>query len=295
MHMPTSDADDLLASLRAAAVPGRAEGEKAYLKSQRVHLGTSMPAIRKVAVAFRKAHPALSHADLLALCEDLWARGIHECCALVVELLDLHQPLLEARDLAVLERWLREAHTWALSDGLSASVVGPLVERFPGLQRTLDRWAKDPDFWIRRASLLGLLLALRAGRGDLALFGKRADPMLGETEFFIRKVIGWVLRDTSRRRPAEVAGWLLPRAARASGLTVREATRHLPARDRAKILSAHEAGRAGRAATARAAKAAKGPKAEERAAPRSSRAEGAGRERRPRAPRAGRAPRARRR
>ena len=252
--MPSPHADDLIASLRAAAVPGRAEGEKRYLKSERVHLGTSMPAIRQVAVAFRKAHPALSRAELLALCDDLWARGIHEGNALVVELLDLHQPLLAARDLAFLERLLREAHTWALSDGLSASVVGPLVERLPALQRTLDRWAKDPDFWIRRASLLGLLLALRAGRGDLALFGKRADPMLGETEFFVRKAIGWVLRDTSRRRPAEVAGWILPRAARASGLTVREATKHLPARDRAKILAAHQAGKAGRAETARAAK-----------------------------------------
>jgi hypothetical protein len=69
--------------------------------------------------------------------------------------------------------------------------------------------------------------------------------MLGEKEFFVRKAIGWVLRDTSRKRPDEVAAWLLPRAARASGLTVREATKHLAARARAAILAAHEAGKPG--------------------------------------------------
>ena len=248
-----SNAEDLLSALRAAAVPGRAEQEKRYLKSERIHLGTSMPAIRKVAVGLRRAAPDLPRRKLLAVCGALWSTGIHEACALVVELLDVYQPALQARDLAAVERWLRDSRTWALVDSLAASVVGPLVERFPTLQRTLDRWAVDPDFWMRRSALLALLLALREGRGDLARFGELAEPMLGEDEFFIRKAIGWVLRDTSRRRPAEVTAWLLPRAARASGLTVREATKHLPARDRAAILAARgDSPRSRRSGTRRA-------------------------------------------
>ena len=241
--------DALLSALRAAAVPGRAEQEKRYVKSDRDHLGTSIPAIRKVALGLRRAEPDLPRRELLALCDALWSTGIHEACALVVELLDVFQAALEARDLAAIERWLRDSHTWALLDSLAASVAGPLVERHPSLEPALDRWAADPDFWMRRSALLALLLPLREGRGDLARFGALAEPMLGETEFFVRKAIGWVLRDTSRRRPAEVAAWLLPRAARASGLTVREATKHLPARDRAAILAAHagtaQAGRSG--------------------------------------------------
>jgi 3-methyladenine DNA glycosylase AlkD len=51
--------------------------------------------------------------------------------------------------------------------------------------------------------------------------------MLDEREFFIRKAIGWVLRDTSRRRPDLVYAWLLPRAGRASGVTLREALKYL--------------------------------------------------------------------
>ncbi|HET8539938.1 MAG TPA: DNA alkylation repair protein [Anaeromyxobacter sp.] len=235
----TALAGEIERALRAAATPGRAEQEKRYLRSSLVHLGTSMPSIRKVAVATRRAHPDLDRAALVALAEALWGRGIHECRAAAVELLDVYADRLLAKDLSgVLERFLRESRTWALVDGLAASVAGPLVERFPAAGKTLDRWARDEDFWIRRSALLAELVPLREGRGDFARFGRHADAMLEEREFFVRKAIGWVLRDASRRDPDRVARWLLPRAARASGLTLREATKYLPAARRAEILAA---------------------------------------------------------
>jgi 3-methyladenine DNA glycosylase AlkD len=61
--------------------------------------------------------------------------------------------------------------------------------------------------------------------------------MLEEREFFIRKAIGWVLRETSKKRPELVFDWFLPRAERASGVTTREAVKYLPEQERAGILS----------------------------------------------------------
>jgi 3-methyladenine DNA glycosylase AlkD len=153
-----------------------------------------------------------------------------------VELLDLRSELLEAGDLEVIERLIRESRTWALVDGLAASVAGSVVERAPAACPTLDRWAADEDFWLRRASLLALLLPLRRGEGDFDRFGRYADRMLDEREFFIRKAIGWVLRETSKGRPDLVYEWLRPRARRASGVTVREAIKYLPEDKRAEIL-----------------------------------------------------------
>ncbi len=62
--------------------------------------------------------------------------------------------------------------------------------------------------------------------------------MLEEKEFFIRKAIGWVLRDTARKRPDMVCEWLLPRAARASGVTLREAVKPLTDQQRGAVLAA---------------------------------------------------------
>ena len=63
--------------------------------------------------------------------------------------------------------------------------------------------------------------------------------MLEDREFFIRKSIGWVLRETGKPKPDMVYAWLLPRAARASGVTVREAVKYLSPAQRADVLAAY--------------------------------------------------------
>lgn len=225
--------------LRAVASPDRAEHERAYLKSQLIHLGASVPAVRTVAKDVRARHPDLDHDGVVALVEALWSVGIHERRMAAVELLDLYAGVLGPGDIALVERLIREARTWALVDGLAATVAGSLVERYPQLAGTLDRWVADGDFWVRRAAVLALLVPLRRGEGDPDRFLGYADRLLDDTEFFVRKALGWVLRDMSRRRPQRVRDWLAPRTARASGVTLREAVKHLEPADRQRLLSAH--------------------------------------------------------
>jgi len=233
-------ADQLEADLRALGTPERAAQEKRYLKSDLGHLGVTVPAMRKVIVAFLRAHPDLDRDDVLGLARELWSKPIHERRAAAVEVLEQRKSLLGPDDVGLVETFLRESRGWALVDNLAATVAGDLVERFPKqLGVVLDRWAMDDDFWVRRSALLALLLPLRRGGGDFDRFCRYADAMIEEKEFFIRKAIGWVLRDTAKKTPERVAAWLLPRAARASGLTVREACKHLSARDKQHILAAH--------------------------------------------------------
>lgn len=224
--------------LQAGGRPERAEKERAYLKSALRHYGTSVPSIRAVAKATARRHPEVTHDQLVALVEVLWAEPVHERRMACVELLDVYWDRLGPADAVLLERFLRESRTWPLVDGLAASVVGRLVERYPELTALLDRWAVDSDFWLRRSAMLALLVPLRQGGGDFGRFGRYADAMLDEREFFVRKAIGWVLRDTGRKRPDLVYEWLLPRAARASGVTIREAVKPLSAAQRAAIVAA---------------------------------------------------------
>ena len=224
--------------LRALGSPTRAEHEKRYLKSELEHYGASVPEIRAVAKSAYADLSTVTHDELLALVESLWSQPVHERRMASVEILGFGSASLQPTDAALLELLIREAKTWALVDGLAASVVGPLVERFPELRTTLDRWASDSDFWVRRSALLALLPSLRRGAGDFERFARYADAMLEEREFFIRKAIGWVLRETGKKRPELVFAWLLPRAQRASGITVREAVKYLSDKQRAEILAA---------------------------------------------------------
>jgi 3-methyladenine DNA glycosylase AlkD len=236
-------ADELEQRLAALGTAERAEKEKAYLKSDLAHLGVSVPATRRATRDVVGALPTRTHDDVVALAGALWSRPVHECRMSAVEVLELGVGGLGPDDLPLLEAMLRDARTWALVDGLSASVVGALVERHPQLGDTLDRWVTDDDVWLRRSALLALLVPLRRGDGDPDRFFRYADALLADRSFWVRKAIGWVLRDTARRRPALVADWLAPRAARAAGLTVREAVKPLPPEQRDAILTAHRAGR----------------------------------------------------
>ncbi|MFI5168326.1 MAG: DNA alkylation repair protein [Thermoanaerobaculales bacterium] len=226
------------AALRSQADPARAVGAKVYLKSDLEFIGVATPEFRRAIKGELAASPPLDRPTLLGVVEALWALPVFELKAAAVELLDMKGRLLEAADLALVERLLRGSRTWALVDNLAAHVAGSLVERFPELGAALDRWAGDADFWVRRAAMLSLLLPLRRGGGDFARFVRYADATLDEKEFFIRKAIGWVLREVAKKRPALVTDWLAPRMRRASGVTVREALRYLPERDREALLAA---------------------------------------------------------
>ena len=225
-------------SLRALGTAERAVSEKAYLKSDLEFTGTPVPAIRATVRSWCRARPGLTRGQLIAVAEALWERPVHESRIAALELLDAQAALLQPGDAALVEHMLRTARTWALVDGLATNVMGKLAERHPELTAYLDRWAGDEDFWLRRSAMLALLVPLRRGEGDFGRFSRYADQMLEEKEFFIRKAIGWILRDTAKRRPELVAAWLAPRAHRASGVTMREAVKPLPPAVRESLLAA---------------------------------------------------------
>jgi 3-methyladenine DNA glycosylase AlkD len=224
-------------ALQPLGTPERAVQEKRYLKSDLEFLGVAVPDLRRVVKVAVRGHSGLDAQGMVAWAAALWREPVHERRAAAVEILTLAAPRLAASDLAILERLLRDSRTWAYVDGLAGNVAGEIALRDPaGAWPRIDTWAVDEDFWVRRSALLSLLRGVRAGTPDLARFTRYAEPMLAEKEFFIRKAIGWVLRETSRRDPAWVAKWTEDHIPEISGVAFREAIRHLPA-DEAERLS----------------------------------------------------------
>jgi 3-methyladenine DNA glycosylase AlkD len=228
-------------TLRTAGTPERAAHEKQYLKSDLQFLGASVWEIRHTVKAVMDRE-TLEHDGLVALVRELWRVPIHERRMAGVAALELRDSPLSTADLGLIEELVRDSRTWARVDGLAGDVVGSIAQRDPaGAGPVQDRWAADDDFWVRRAALLAELKPIRAG-APFDRFARHADAMLHEKEFFIRKAIGWVLRETGKRRAPEVIAWLAPRTHRASGVTMREAVRYLPAPDAARLMSAYKAG-----------------------------------------------------
>ncbi len=236
----TADAID--ANLKSAGDPIRGEHDLAYLKAPDgiISYGLGMPEMRRQMKAFLRDHRDLSADDLVALVENLWERPIHSTRTCAVELLKQRSSDLSPDHVNLIERMIRESFTWAYVDTLSGNIAASLVRRFPELLITLDRWSKDESFWVRRASMLSLPLPSSADDGEFGRFTRYADSMLEEKEFFIRKAIGWILREVSKKRPELVVGFLEPRIDRVAGLTLREGAKYLPDTDSERLITAYK-------------------------------------------------------
>jgi 3-methyladenine DNA glycosylase AlkD len=89
----------------------------------------------------------------------------------------------------------------------------------------MRRWSRDPDLWKRRVSIICQLG--RKDDTDLARLADCIEPNLEDGEFFIRKAIGWALRDLAWTNPAWVDSYVREHGERLSPLSRREAMKHI--------------------------------------------------------------------
>lgn len=217
----------LEAALAAQAQPERAPSMQAYMKSELRFLGCSQAAIRAVGVAWAKAHPRASREELRALVDALAVSDVYEHRGVAIAILARANRTLAGEDLPWLAELCRRFAMWAHVDWIAAEVVSPHMGRTASSLAIVRTWARDPSFWVRRLAILSQLRQYRRGRADVALLEEIAVPMLGDEEFFIRKALGWALRELAYAEPERVRAFVARHRDRMSGLTRREATKHL--------------------------------------------------------------------
>lgn len=241
--------------MAAEGTPEQAKIVRDYLKvSCKLH-GVSgyRDFFDKVHRQFNLSFPKPAKEDLLKLAAELWESEYFEEKLLGVGLLYRNSSMMAPEDLPLLEKLIEESETWATLDTLAYHVLSELLTRHPQLYPRVCKWVESPVMWKRRAAVLCHTLPLVA-RDRLRKLPRGVDPksqfarpdlfystceeLIGEKDFFIRKAIGWALREVGKERPQEVYEFLLRTGGRASGLTKREAVKHLPETMRREILSA---------------------------------------------------------
>ena len=197
-----------------------------------------MPVIRSIASRFPGAI-RIYHAALLGLVDPPWSAPGPGRRTAAATLLALDADLLPAGDLPILERFLRESRAWALVDELAfgrraarGAPPGTVRGARPGgCRRRLLAAPVGPS----RAAFRP---AFRVGRARSFLpLSSRAPRREGS---FVPKATGSLRRDTARRHPKLVFDWILPRASRESGVTLREAIKALSDAQRARVLASLE-------------------------------------------------------
>ncbi|WP_413353468.1 DNA alkylation repair protein [Microbacterium sp. 1P06AB] len=217
-----SRADEIRTRLRAAADPSRAAGQQAYMKSDLPFLGVRVPDTRRVARAV-----VAGESDAAVIIEDarqLWDAASHrEERYAAMMLLAVPPARADLRIVPLIERMVRAGRWWDITDELSGR-IRELLDAHPRDGEALVRgWSVSEEMWLRRLAILSQLG--RRGQTDLHLLADALRPNLRDGEFFIRKAIGWALRDAARSYPQWVEAYVAAHAL--SPLSRREAVKHL--------------------------------------------------------------------
>lgn len=206
----------------------RAINEKKYLKSPYKFFGVSLPFTDKLAKEFKKSNKNHEREYIIGLVKSLWNSEYHDEKRLGLRILQYYPEYLDFSIMPILEEMLEHSTGWDLVDDISIHLVGCILEKNKKAFNFLKKWSRSNNFWMRRASLISQILLFRNGQGDKKLFFHLAEKMVSEKEFFIRKAIGWGLREMSKADPQGVFDFLMKVKEKVSGLTLREGSKRLP-------------------------------------------------------------------
>jgi 3-methyladenine DNA glycosylase AlkD len=220
----------LRTALGANADPVRAEGVQKYMKSAMPYYGVNMPVLRRICGELFSAHQFESRDELHAVALELW-RGAkfreERYAAIAITDQPRYQSWQGMRAVPTYEEMIVTGAWWDYVDPIATHHLGDVLRREPRRMKPLmRRWSGAGDsMWKRRAAII-CQIGFKSDT-DLDLLYACIEPNLSHKDFFIRKAIGWALRQYAWTDPREVKRYVAANRARLSLLSVREALKNL--------------------------------------------------------------------
>lgn len=202
-----------------------AQGQQAYMKDKFPFLGIKTTERRQMQKVVFANHSVESPDQLIETAYKLWNLEEREYQYAAAELLDKGRKHLSSEHLPFLKNLVGDKSWWDTVDFLAAHIVGGIIAKNISHLKEMDIWITDEDFWIRRTALLSQL-KWKDKTDSVRLF-KYCTQTMHEKEFFIRKAIGWVLREYSKTHPEEVRKFVEENKNHLSGLSIREASKYI--------------------------------------------------------------------
>jgi 3-methyladenine DNA glycosylase AlkD len=170
--------------------------------------------------------PPRTAAEYRGLVLGLWAGPQREKKYLALGAAGRHRRFMTPAALPLFRRLIVEGAWWDLVDGVAADLVGTVLrEHRERITPIVRKWLHDDDMWLRRTAIISQLG--HKDDTDAEFLFECCAARAHETEFFIRKAIGWALRQYARTDPAAVRRFVAAQGDKLSGLSRREALKHL--------------------------------------------------------------------
>ena len=202
-----------------------AQEQSAYMRNQFIYHGIKKPVLAQVQKEWRKSFALKHEHELITLTKALWLKPQREYQYVAIELAQKHHKLWSPEIFELFEHLIRTKSWWDSVDTIASNLVGKLLVKYPELQAHMDAWILDENVWIRRTALI-YQLKYKAQTNHEKLFFYCSQTM-HEKEFFIRKAIGWALREYSKTDPIRVKNYIESNKERISALSIKEGSKYI--------------------------------------------------------------------
>ncbi|MBA2724982.1 MAG: DNA alkylation repair protein [Actinobacteria bacterium] len=223
MNAPARFVSEALAAL---ADPEKAASMQAYMKTDMPFYGVPKPERAPIARELKRRFPSANEAEYRRSVLSLWDLPHREEKYLAIGYAEAFKPFITFDQIDLYQQLVTEGAWWDFVDEVASHLVGRIVLNDRDRMRpVLEAWIDHPDMWLRRTAILSQLG--HKAMTDWPMLSDFCMRRAHEKEFFIRKAIGWALREYARVEPDLVADFAKEHQKKLSGLSYREATKHL--------------------------------------------------------------------
>lgn len=212
--------------LSARADAEKAVGMAAYLKTNMPFYGVQKKGRTEVFRVIKREIPIADNTTYRTAIEALWEQPHREEKYLAIGIAKAYAEFLTVENLDLYRRLIVEGAWWDFVDEVAIHCVGIVyLNQRSQTEPTIEAWVDDDIMWLRRTSLISPIK--HKAETDYIMLFDHCLRRAHEKEFFIRKAIGWTLREYAKTAPERVSSFLLEHRDEWSGLSFREAAKHL--------------------------------------------------------------------
>lgn len=211
----------LKVELKSAGDPQRALDQQAYMKSSMPYYGVGSPERKKISRKIFREFPPENISQYEECLSTIFKQSeFREEWYCALDYGTLFSKFILEDNIKLYLMLVRKTQWWDMVDGIAAWLIGPALLNRPSLPVYLREWIKDENLWIRRTALLAQLKY--KAETDFELLSELILTVSHEKEFFIRKAIGWVLRQYSYENPPTVKRFISQHENHLSTLSIKE-------------------------------------------------------------------------
>lgn len=211
-----------------AAIPEKAPGMQKYMKSSMPYIGVPMPTLRKICKAlfssYEPSHFSSWQSDVLTI----WNQALYReerYAAIFLTGIKQVQRFQQIESLPLYETLITTGAWWDYVDEIATHRLSQLILHQPEtMKKSMLSWSKDDNIWKRRSAIL-CQIPLKE-KTDLKFLYACIEPSLVSKEFFLRKAIGWALRQYAWINPEEIQRYVKEQENQLSSFSKKEALKN---------------------------------------------------------------------